>query len=400
MDIMKESTLKSIADNLQMQNALLHAIAGAEPGGIKLENYDQVKQIVDAGLAPKIFAVGDQFVETWRDTAASKDYEYPFRVNHFENVDLQSGENVPGMFLQAHYAHPFGVQFSNSRAFLACPEGLEAGTYNIKFGANMGTHAKVNDYWSFTLESPVPAGGRIAGLERFPDIDPAKTGWKAVAYAADGKTKLETVTMSSGQTGTDLGVMQLSRREGNLNSMHEVAYGWNRWKTSALRQYLNSDKPKGEWWAPQDGWDIAPYELNSKDGYLRGMSEELSSILKTVKVTTYTNTVNDGGEVDTTYDKVFIPSLSQMHYVPQIEGEGSDHKYWVQRSDSVERFPTSKDNPLMVTYAVENHTSPQHVRLRSAHRGFAYYAWYVYSSGAAYYDYACYASRFAPLVVI
>ncbi|MFV3038058.1 hypothetical protein ACNI5A_33530, partial [Klebsiella pneumoniae] len=63
-----------------------------------------------------------------------------------------------------------------------------------------------------------------------PDV--ASSRWKATSYAADGITKIETVAISSGTTedGTNLGTMNLAARNGDLNSMQEAAYGWNRWK--------------------------------------------------------------------------------------------------------------------------------------------------------------------------
>lgn len=67
-----------------------------------------------------------------------------------------------------------------------------------------------------------------------PDV--ASSNWKVISYAADAITKLETVPVTSGQDGTALGTLQYATRNGNLNSMQETAYGWNRWKTSALRQ--------------------------------------------------------------------------------------------------------------------------------------------------------------------
>ena len=81
-----------------------------------------------AGSAAAVFDFGDQFLDKWKDTADSKEYDYPWQVNHFGKVELQDGERIDGMYIQAHYAHPFGVQFSQ-RAFLACPDGLAAGTY-------------------------------------------------------------------------------------------------------------------------------------------------------------------------------------------------------------------------------------------------------------------------------
>lgn len=388
----RETTMQEIAQALQ-------TVAFAQSA--KLENittWDQISGLVRNGYAQKIFDFGDWINEKWTDTAATKEYEYPWRVNHFENVELEDGEIVQGMFLQAHYAHPFGVQFSQARAFLKCPDGLTAGTYNVKLERDWGSNAKANTYWQFTLTKDVPKGGRLSGFIQMPDV--ASSNWKVISYAADAITKLETVPVTSGQDGTALGTLQYATRNGNLNSMQETAYGWNRWKTSALRQYLNSEQAKGKWWTPQDEWDIAPDQLATKDGFLCGMPADMLKALKTVKVVTYANTVQDGGEADITYDRVFLPSLEQLFINPQIAGEGTVHEYWQRRSGMKTKMQQYQTYPRMISYAVENHTSPQIVRLRSASRGGASGAWYVGSSGNVGSGYAWYAFRFSPLVVV
>ena len=399
LDIMKESTQQEILSNMQLIAALTGSIAGATPGSVTVERWSDVGDIIATGLGKKIFAIGDKFTDTWKDTVDNRSYEFPWRCNCFRNVELEDGNTVPGMLLQMAYATPFGVQFSNARAFLRCPNGLAAGTYNVTFGDTWGSKdAKANTTWQFTLTKAVPAGGRLAGFIQMPDV--AATSWKVIAYAADGITKLETVSVTSGSEGTALGTMNLSSRNGDLNSMQETGYGWNRWKTSAYRQYLNSDKPKGQWWTPQDEWDIAPDQLATKDGFLRGMPKELLDQIQPVKVITYTNTVNDGGNADVTYDKVFLPALGEMYYEPQIDGEGEPHDYWKERSGSATKLKQYTAYPNMITYAVENHTSAQNVRLRSANRGHAHYAWFVSSDGFAYSNYAFSAYRSSPLVAI
>lgn len=388
----RETTMQEIAQALQ-------TVAFAQSA--KLENittWDQISGLVRNGYAQKIFDFGDWINEKWTDTAATKEYEYPWRVNHFENVELEDGEIVQGMFLQAHYAHPFGVQFSQARAFLKCPDGLTAGTYNVKLERDWGSNAKANTYWQFTLTKDVPKGGRLSGFIQMPDV--ASSNWKVISYAADAITKLETVPVTSGQDGTALGTLQYATRNGNLNSMQETAYGWNRWKTSALRQYLNSEQAKGKWWTPQDEWDIAPDQLATKDGFLCGMPADMLKALKTVKVVTYANTVQDGGEADITYDRVFLPSLEQLFINPQIAGEGTVHEYWQRRSGMKTKMQQYQTYPRMISYAVENHTSPQLVRLRSASRGIAYGTWYVNSSGGVGNNFAWSANRFSPLVVV
>lgn len=357
-----------------------------------------VQTIVANGASEKAFAVGTQLIEKWTDTADSKEYDLPWQVNHHENVTLEDGEIVPGMWLQTHYCLPFGVQFSHQRAFLTCPEGLAAGTYHFDFAKAWGNNVKPGISYQFTLTKPVEKGGRLAGCYGAPDTAP--TSWKVYSYGANGVTLNETVNVTVGSSGTDIGTIPYEKRNGNINSMQEMAYGWNRWKTSALRQWLNSNKPKGQWWTPQDAWDICPDQLANKDGFLCGMPEQMLNSLKKVKVSTFANTVNDEGVEDITYDYVTLPSLGQIHAQTQIAGEGDPHTYWKRKSGKSSPHAWYQDDPNMITYSVSNKTSAQNVRLRSASRYGANNTWYVNSSGSINNGSASGAVTCSPLVCI
>ena len=342
-------------------------------------DWNSVQAIVADGAGEKAFAIGTQLIEKWTDTADSKEYDIPWQVNHFEDVTLEDGEIVPGMWLQTHYCLPFEMQFSHQRAFLACPDGLSAGTYHFDFAKAWGTHVKPGINYQFTLTKPVEKGGRLAGCYRA--FDTAPSSWKVYSYGKDGTTLNETVNVTVGSSGTNIGTIPHDKRSGNLNSAQEMAYGWNKWKTSALRQWLNSNKPKGQWWTPQDAWDICPDQLANKDGFLCGMPKQMLNSLKKVKVSTFANTVNDEGVEDITYDYVTLPSLGQIYAQTQIAGEGEPHTYWKRRSGKASPQTVNQNNPNMITYSVSNKTSPQNVRLRSANRDYAYITWYVNLNG-------------------
>lgn len=361
-------------------------------------DWQKVRTLIANGVGESAFAIGTQLIEKWTDTADSKEYDMPWQVNHFEDMTLEDGEVVPGMWLQTHYTLPFGIQFSHQRAFLACPDGLSAGTYNFDFAKAWGNNVKLGINYQFTLTKPVEKGGRLAGCYGAPDQVPSN--WKVYSYGKDGITLNERVNVTVGSGGTNIGTIPYDSRSGNLNSAQELAYGWNRWKTSALRQWLNSSKPKGQWWTPQDQWDICPDQLASKDGFLCGMHEEMLNCLKKVKVVTYANTVNDEGAEDITYDYVTLPSLSQMFIKPQTSGEGDVHTYWKRRSGRTTPCELRTDYPNMVEYSVANKTSPQFVRLRSANQDFACFTWYVNLSGNVNNNAASDAHTFAPLVCI
>ena len=392
INIPRETTMQDIA-------AALKSIAFSQAAKQEnLSDWAQLSGLSRNGYLKELLDFGDQILEKWTDTAANnKEYDFPWHITHFDTAELENGENIEGTFLEAHYATPFGVQFSN-RAFLRCPDGLTAGTYNVTLGASWGSKdAQKDTTWQFTLTKAVPAGGSVAGFTQMPDK--AASEWKATSYAADGITTIETVPITSGSGGTSLGIMQYATRNGNLNSMQESGYGWNRWKYSAARQWLNSDQPKGKWWAKQDDWDIAPAQLAQKDGFLCGMPAEMLAVLKTVKVTTLANTVNDGGVTDITYDKVFLASMSQMN-VNMSKEEGAVHEYWQRRTKSKTPIEPWKQYPFMIRYSAANHTSPQSVFSRSANRGLAHYVMYVNADGGVYSTYGWYSFTYAPLVFI
>lgn len=391
INIPRETTMQDIA-------AALKSIAFSQAAKQEnLSDWAQLSGLSRNGYLKELLDFGDQIKETWTDTAASKDYEFPWQITHFDEVELEDGEIIQGTFLEAHYTTPFGVQFSN-RAFLRCPDGLKAGTYNVTLGAKWGDKdAQKDTTWQFTLTKDVPTGGSVAGFTQMPDV--TSSNWKATSYAADGITTIETVPITSGSGGTSLGTMQYATRNGNLNSMQEAGYGWNRWKYSAARQWLNSTQPKGKWWAKQDDWDIAPAQLAQKDGFLCGMPAEMLAVLKTVKVTTLANTVNDGGVTDITYDKVFLASMSQMN-VNMSKEEGVVHEYWQRRTKSKTPIEPWKKYPFMIRYSAANHTSPQFVFSRSAIRGNASYVMIVNADGGVSSTNGWISYTYAPLVFI
>ena len=403
VSVISNKTGKEIAEALRIIGA---ANMAAAKESLKSITWPELARYANDGLIPYLLDYGDMVEDKWTDKAPTeaKEYGNPWHFAHTENVELEDGtilENRP--FFQTHYAQLKDVMFSN-RAFLRCPDGLIAGTYYFTIELKWGNNVAAGDVVQFTLSQNVPAGGRVAGCFGAPDQE--KSNWKIYTYSADGKTIIETVTPSFSAPdsgGTDLGIQKYSARNGNLNSTQEMAYGWNRWKTSALRQYLNSTVGKGAWWVAQDEWDIAPDNLNDIPGYLSGVSDEFLATIKKVKVVTYTNTVvNGGGAVDETYDRVFLPSLEQRYAIPQIAGEGDYFEYWRRRLGRTTQQGWYSDNKLSaaIIYAIENHTTPITERLRSANRYNAYFTWCVSSSGSVNYISARYVMRFAPIVVI
>ena len=164
-------------------------------------------------------------------------------------------------------------------------------------------------------------------------------------------------------------------------------YGYNRWSESGIRAWLNSDAPAGEWFGDtfeKNGEvhnrrkeDVEPDECKVYNGFLKGLDPEFIKIVSETEITTGCNFITDRGVLDITHDRFFLPSL----------GEYNDEFYKDEKDEGA-------------FYALENHSSAQGVRLRSANRGGSSSTWGVYSGGYVSSSYAYNALRCTPACVI
>ena len=358
----------------------LGVIARAQTGVVEEMDYNGIKAVVAAGNAPAVFPVGTQLVNTYTDKDG-KAYDCPWDVvQPDDTAEGESGTTAPAMVLQMHYATLYDLQFSAYQAFYVVPDGgLVAGTYNVNMGLDWGTNVKNGTVYQFTLTKNAPAGARLTGFYNAPYTAP--TSWKVYVYKDQNKSELlETCSVTAGSAGTNLGTF-LAKENGDLNSLHPVGYGDNRWWKSAYRQYLNSDASAGAWWQPQDKWDMKPDQADTLPGFLSGFSDDFKNALSRVKVVTYGNNVTDDGSAVVTYDKVFLPSLQEIYCSPQVSGEGTYWPYWKERTGAKTPQALWQTYPLRITRDLAQPTVGRDVRFRSVYRGYATDAFVVLSGG-------------------
>lgn len=363
-----------------------------------------ITMLVREGNQGKYFRVGDQLVPVWTD---GYEYENPFDIVELEcSPELPSGEIVHGMMIQQHYATTRGCPFDAQEALYDAVDGLPAGTYHFTVAGDTWMTSENGKVLQFTLTKPIPAGGQLvyANTEGYNQV---LAGQKINTYAApDNFTAIESVVLSEGDGGTDLGTTD---GKGDLNHHQRAFRGCGRWKTSMLRQYLNSDKPAGQWWTKQDKWDRASTFITSCPGYMAGFEPEFLAAIKRVKVDTARDTVVYDGGTDTTYDYFFPVSLEQMNIAPQAAGiEGESLAYWEDvaaayttgKLDTNGRFKQYETYPDLIHYGLNAKTTARNCWLRSALCGGASGAWIVYSSGSVNSYGAFYCSFCAPACVI
>ena len=395
----------------------LEIIAIANAKNIDLNNAHEIQEIVKAGKARDFFQLGDQIDIVWQpDNSSENTYHIPFDVVSFAPAVDGLGVTHPNaMWLQSHYALT-GIQFSGNNAFYVPAAALPAGTYYFTMGNAWGNNVVKDKIYEFTTTQEIPAGGQLllgtasSNTSGLPDTAPAN--WRVRTFAnglQTTPTEILELTEVESSSGTDLGVLSSSTKyaESGINNMQRAAYGYNRYAHSAIRQWLNSAAGKDAWWEQKNPFDHRPDQLATVQGFMAGLPQEFLEVIRPVKITTALNTVSDSeiGASEDVADKFFLPSLEQEYIVPQASGvEGAYWEYWKERLglNSPQIQGGNGANPAHIRYAYENHTSAQYVRLRSAYRGYASYAWLVHTSGYAtyYYYYATTALRPAPACVI
>lgn len=406
----------------------------------ELTDWGEFASMVREGTAQIAFPAAETRLKVpWSTKATSTSEEVPYtapvNVCHYGEGALADGEVVKVGHLQFHRCLPFDTQFSPYQAFLFAIDGLPAGTYNVTMGFSWGSNVVNGKTYQFTLANALPAGGQLAGFYTAPDASP--TNWRVYAFASQtATTATETVTLSEGSGGTNLGTFtaagvavpasgtpetQSSVTVGGttyayygLNSLHRVAYGNNRWLHSPLRQYLNSFG--FDWWVPATVFDRPP-AYAGRIGFLSGCPESMVEHMLPIARMTALNYITDGGTsgaplYDTTYDLVTLPSGLE-HFLQDTSSyggaqgkEGESWEYWKRVAGSSTPLgwstwgQTQTYHPEYVQYDLASPTTARNVWMRLAYRSYGGYVALVHSTGTCSNSTAVGGHRAAPACAI
>jgi len=132
--------------------------------------------------------------------------------------------------------------------------------------------------------------------------------------------------------------------DGKHNFTERNAYGNNRWKTSAARQWLNSDAAPvpaesevvSNWYTRQTVFDRVPGGAKLA-GYLYGLDPELKAVICPVKVKTALPDQEriDGATYEETEDTVWLASMTEIYgSLNSNVAEGSQFAYWKDTTDA------------------------------------------------------------------
>lgn len=356
------------------QNAAIDLIASDKKAALT-SDIAEIAELIRNDELLELMDYGDQMILPWKDGNAAE-ITAPLNLCHMETAELEDGETIPVADFEWNYVLPFDTVYDAPEAIYQAPSGgLAAGTYFFKV---------VNDSWggnndkniNFTLTEALPEGYQIRKSVAYNQL--VTSGTLDIYSSGSSTTKEYSIIPTEGTTGTLLGQTDGT---GDLNHWQRVALGYNRWKCSAIRQYLNSTATAGNWWTPQNKWDVKPAYADTKDGFLHGYSEDILHYVKETKVITAQNTVTEDGSMDTTFDRVFLISLEQSYINPQIQGEGSYWEYYKRllgRTTPAAQYGTYA---RLIKYDVNARTTARTRWLRSAYRGGACRVWIVSASG-------------------
>jgi hypothetical protein len=337
----------------------------------------------------------------WED--GDTEYDMPFNVMANETVKDSSDNDVDVLTLESEYVLPFDTVYDAPEAIYASANDLSAGDYYFKivndsWGGNNGK------YVSFTIDTILTAGKQIrksSGSYNV-SIEDCTLAIYDSGASTSGTALDFTVSTTQPSSGTDLGQTDGTA---DLNYWHCVVLGYNRWKYSAIRQFLNSDQAKGNWWVQQHKWDVMPSYATTADGFLKVMDPAVLAHIKTTEVKTARNTVFNSGDTplggfDTTFDKIFLAALEQMYIQPQESGEGTYWPYYKELLNVNSPVARGATYPELKKYDLAAKTTSRSRWLRSCYRGDAGTAWYVHSSGYVTSTGATNAFRCAPCLRI
>lgn len=386
---------ESFKAKMDLQTAELHKIALAVTGRGSISSWEDLQVIAKSGVARDFLELGQVFTFK-RDNVDIPCFVVDFIDNNKKgSIKIKSNNLQHGIIFQT-IDNIYSLEFDEREAFYYTPDGLSAGNYCFEIGEHSW------DFWGFGigktfyfhLDNDVPAGGQLVWKQ--PYATTLEGASVDVFDSGNDFTANETVTMSSTVVAgaTDLGTIN-NAFNGNFNSCERALLGNNRWKESAMRQHLNSNKAAGSVWTPQNHWDRPPSWKDSTKGFMNGLETSFTNYVADVEIDTYRNTVCDGGGLDTTEDKFFLAGGNELFMLQEGEDNGVPFELYKQESIS----PTAYrwDDPIRVK---KMSGSAYYWWMRSPYVDNAQGVRYVYSDGGGY-DYTGETSRgVAPVFVI
>lgn len=221
------------------------------------------------------------------------------------------------------------------RVGIACP--WKSPSNNTQYAdlmweiAGFGTTKKENDnteYPCVTLVARLCTNGTyVFDAPETPTAATEETAQEGIYYFGYNGSTYTALNLSTGDTIPygDYTAVYKTDVTGNVNYFNDIRqYGYNVYKYSAIRQWLNSDAAGGSWWQASHIGDVAP-SYTSQAGFMKDLDSSFKAILQRTEVVTAGNNVTDDGSNYSTYDYLFLPSNYETYISSSpVEGDRQD----------------------------------------------------------------------------
>jgi hypothetical protein len=221
------------------------------------------------------------------------------------------------------------------RVGIACP--WKSPSNNTQYAdlmweiAGFGTTKKENDnteYPCVTLVARLCTNGTYQfDAPETPTAATEETAQEGIYYFGYNGSAYTALNLSTGDTIPYGEYTAVYKTDATNNASHFDRirrYGWNNYKYSAIRQWLNSDAAGGSWWQASHIGDVAP-NYTSQAGFMKDLDSSFKAILQRTEVVTAGNNATDDGSNYSTYDYLSLPSNYEIYVSSSpVEGDRQD----------------------------------------------------------------------------
>lgn len=123
-------------------------------------------------------------------------------------------------------------------------------------------------------------------------------------------------------------------------------FGSNTWSNSTVRQFLNSEESKNNWFIKTKIYDACSY-ANTYDGFLRGLDSTLKACLVPVRrIVAVSNSW--GGGSSTTIDKIFLLTKYELFgsRTNNVNEGKKQWDYWAAHKENDDRIKTNNETAV------------------------------------------------------
>lgn len=322
----KGDTGKGVPDVTNADNGKILTVVDGNWTAVEptITTWEKVQLIVRAGLAPRYFPVGYEFVTH----DSTEDTDIIWRVVGYDTIKAADESLTHTMILENKYAYSkdsgaaVNIPYSFQEALYYAENGLAAGTYHFTLTNEYLADGGGKTY-SFTLTQPVPEGGLVI-FEWFYGTQAIAAPIKTYAAQMD-ITPIETVLVAEGELGINLGTTDGTFP--NMNVSDRIRYGSNNYAQSIMRKWLNSSNTDPNIWAtPETRFNkfikMPGITVENRAGFMSGLPEDFLSVVQTAVLPNRTNGKFETDSLDgtvfeinmdyTTEDKFFLISATEL----------------------------------------------------------------------------------------